>query len=79
MSGPPPWTQWPLGSRVVVRRRIGDGTFSDVLGTLLRSDADGVLVDTRRGRVEVPAADIAVGKVVPPAPPRRARRPGPPD
>ncbi len=66
-----------MGARVVVRRRLAEGGYSDVLGDLLRVDASGVRVLTRRGEVDVPAADIAVGKRVPPAPPRRPARPAP--
>lgn len=76
--GPPPWLSWPIGARVVVRRRLAEGGFSDVLGAVLTCDDDGVRIDTRQGPVHVPAADIAVGKLIPPAPPRRGpRRPGP--
>ncbi len=69
----PVWASWPLGARVVVRRRLPDGRYGDVLGDLLETGADGVLVRTRRGDVRVRAAEIAVGKLVPPARPRRAR------
>ncbi len=73
------WTAWPVGQRVVVRRRLPDGRFSDVLGELLATDADGVRVRTRSGEeVAVSAAEIAVGKVVPPARPRRPRGDGGP-
>ena len=48
--------------------------YSDVLGELLVVDDDGVLIETRRGRVHVPGQDIALAKVVPPAPERRPRR-----
>ncbi len=68
------WTAWPLGVRVVVRRRLPDGRYSDVLGDLLSTDDDGVRVLTRGGEVHVPAAEIAIGKVVPPARPRRRRQ-----
>lgn len=73
------WTAWAVGARVVVRRRLPDGRFSDALGELLATDPSGVVVRTRRGDVRVEAADIAVGKVVPPARPRRPRtgEPGP--
>ncbi|WP_182113321.1 MULTISPECIES: hypothetical protein [unclassified Actinotalea] len=73
--GPPPgpWTAWPVGARVVVRRRLPEGGFTDVLGELLAADAAHVVVRTRRGDVDVPAPDIALGKVVPPAPARRER------
>lgn len=67
------WTQWPVGVRVVVRRRLAGGGYGDVLGDLLETTADGVLVRTRRGDVRVSAEEIAVGKIVPPARPRRAR------
>ncbi|MBE3074037.1 MAG: hypothetical protein IMZ75_03690 [Actinobacteria bacterium] len=69
------WTDWPVGARVVVRRRLPDGRYSDVLGELLATDDDGVRVRTRLGDVSVPGTEIAVGKVVPPARPRRSREP----
>lgn len=73
------WTEWPVGERVVVRRRLADGRYSDVLGELLAANDDGVLVRTRRGDIAVGADEIAIGKVVPPARPRRPRGPvGPP-
>lgn len=59
--------------RVVVRRRLTEGGFSDVLGELLATGPDGVLVRTRRGDVQVGADEIALGKIVPPAPARRPR------
>jgi hypothetical protein len=67
------WTDWPVGARVVVRRRLPDGRYSDVLGELLAADDDGVRVRTRLGDVSVPGTQIAVGKVVPPARPGRGR------
>jgi hypothetical protein len=76
-----PWRAWRPGQRVVVRRRLPAGEpqpYTDVLGDLVAVDADGVTVRTRRaGEVRVPGAEIALGKVVPPAPaPRTRRRPG---
>jgi hypothetical protein len=38
-------------------------------------DDDGVLVRTRHGDVRVPAADIVLTKLVPPAPVDRRHRP----
>lgn len=67
------WTAWPVGVRVVVRRRLADGRYSDVLGELLATDDDGVRVLTRGGEVYVTAAEIAIGKIVPAARPRRRR------
>ena len=69
-----PWRAWPVGARVVVRRRLSGGGYSDVLGEVLRCDDDGVRVATRTGPVHVGAAEIAIGKLVPPPPPRRAPR-----
>jgi len=74
IPGVPPWRSWPVGTRVVVRRTLPEGGWADVLGDLLEVDADGVLVRTRRGPVRVAAADIALGKPVPPAPARRSPR-----
>jgi len=82
------WRSWSPGVRVVVRRLRDDlpepgpdhadahePRHSDVLGQLLEVDDDGVLVRTRRGDVRVPAADIVLTKLVPPAPVGRPRRP----
>lgn len=93
MSGasPAPWRAWSPGVRVVVRRRRDDlppagapvpagpdePPYTDVLGDLLAVDDDGLTVRTRRGDVRVPAADVLLGKLVPPAPVRRPRRAAP--
>jgi hypothetical protein len=73
-----PWRAWRPGQRVVVRRRLPAGEpqpYTDVLGDLLAVDDEGVTVRTRRaGDVRVPGVEIALGKVVPPAPERRPRR-----
>lgn len=66
------WRGWAVGTRVVVRRRLATGGYGDVLGDLLEVGPDGVVVRTRRGPVRVAAADIALGKPVPPPPARRA-------
>ena len=68
------WSQWPVGVRVVVRRKLVEGGWSDVLGELVRRDETGVLIRSRWGDVEVRADEIAIGKIVPPAPPRRPPR-----
>lgn len=68
------WAEWPVGARVVVRCRRPDGYYSDVLGILLESSPAGVRVRGKDGDRWVPAEDIAVGKIVPPAPPRRRPR-----
>jgi ribosome maturation factor RimP len=61
-----PWLAWPLGAKVMVRRRLAEGGYSDTVGILLECDAEHVVVRGRRGDVSVPAAEIAIGKVVPP-------------
>lgn len=66
------WREWQVGERVVVRYRVPGG-YSDALGELIRVDAEGVEVSTRRGPVAVPAADIVLGKYVPPPPAPRRR------
>ncbi|MGN6330662.1 MAG: GNAT family N-acetyltransferase [Motilibacteraceae bacterium] len=68
-----------VGCRVVVRRRLPDGGFADVLGDLLAwsspaTSAGELLVRTRRGEVRVPESEVAGGKTVPPAPLRRGAR-----
>jgi hypothetical protein len=72
------WRTWTVGRRVVVRRRLPAGEpqpYTDVLGDLVAVDDAGVTVRTRRsGDVRVPADEIALGKLVPPAPERRPRR-----
>lgn len=73
----PPWAGWPLGCRVVLRRRLAEGGFSDALGDLVRADAEHAVVRTRRGDVTVAAADVVAAKRVPP-PPVRPARPAPP-
>ncbi|VTR78072.1 putative acetyltransferase [Cellulomonas hominis] len=74
-----PWRAWHVGQRVVVRRRLPPGEpqpYTDVLGDLVAVDDAGVTVRTRRsGDVRVPGAEIAIGKLVPPAPERRRPRP----
>lgn len=73
------WRAWPVGTRVVVRRRLPDGRFSDVLGEVVSRGEDTLVLETRTGRVEVPAAVIVTGKPIPPPPPRRERRVTPPE
>lgn len=58
----------PIGTRVVVRHLIEGGErATDSLGELVARDGISLTVQTRRGRVRIPLADIVVGKPVPPA------------
>jgi GNAT superfamily N-acetyltransferase len=56
----------------VLRLRTPSGGFRDVLGDLLSADDGRLRVRTRRGEVEVAAADVVAGKPVPPPPSRAA-------
>ncbi|WP_104166047.1 hypothetical protein [Arthrobacter sp. SX1312] len=64
---------FPLGTRVVVRRRVDTG-FTDSLGDLVAIDGTTCTVRTRRGDDVVRLADVTAARPVPPAPPRRAPR-----
>ena len=60
-----------VGARVMVRRRLPDGQYGDVLGELV-SWADEVAVRDRHGVTHVmPADDVVAGKRIPPPPARR--------
>lgn len=63
----------PLGTRMTVRRRI-DGGFTDALGYIRERSETGCVVETRRGLVAIPFAEVAAARVVPPPPPPRAPR-----
>lgn len=59
------WRTWQIGRRVVVRRHLAEGGYSDVVGELLTVGPQGVRIATRRhGEVDVPATDIAIGRVI---------------
>lgn len=60
-----------VGARVMVRRRLPDGRYGDVLGELITWAAE-VAVRDRHGVTHVmPAGDVVAGKRIPPPPPRR--------
>ena len=65
-----------VGQRVVVRRRLADGSATDVVGVLLaveeRLDGAVLVVDGRGGPADVPIEDVLAGRVVPPRPSRPA-------
>lgn len=63
-----------VGARVMVRRRLPDGRYGDVLGELIAWSAE-VAVRDRHGVTHVmPADDVVAGKRIPPPPVRPARR-----
>lgn len=53
-----------VGSRVVVRRRVGP-LYTDLLGELREVSADGVVVLTSKGEIRVPLAEIHRAKTIP--------------
>lgn len=74
---PQPWLEWTTGTRVMVRLTLPPGSthlYTDVLGTIIATSKTTLTLHTRTGDVEVQIADIAIGKEIPPAPPRRRPR-----
>lgn len=63
----------PLGTRVVVRYRVGE-LATDALGLLVRRGVDDCEIRTNKGDVTVRFADILAAKQVPPPPVRRDQR-----
>ncbi len=63
----------PLGSRVVARYLLADGSATDALGYLRSRDADHVVIETKRGLDVVPLGAVIAAKDVPPPPAPRPR------
>lgn len=63
--------QFAPGQRVVIRFSLADGSATDALGRVIEQDERSVTVDTPRGPVAVPRADILLAHEVPPPPARR--------
>lgn len=67
----------PVGSRVVVRWRLSapdaatGATLTDSVGTLVSADDVELTVQTARGLVTIPVAQVTAAKQVPPKPTRR--------
>ncbi len=60
-----------VGARVVVRRRLSDGLYGDLLGELLAWGGSVVVRDRHGDLVRIARSDVVLGKRVPPAPARR--------
>ena len=60
----------PLGTRMTVRQKI-DGRLTDALGYLRQITDTECVVDTRRGLITIPLAEVSAAKEVPPPPPPR--------
>lgn len=60
-----------VGARVVVRRRLGNGRYGDLLGELEAWGAQVVVRDRHGVSHTVATADVVAGKRIPPAPERR--------
>lgn len=56
------------GLRVVIRYRLDDGMATDALGYVTAVNATHCVVETKRGAVSVPLADVIAAKEVPPPP-----------
>ncbi|MDP5227118.1 MULTISPECIES: hypothetical protein [Arthrobacter] len=72
LRGVPLLLSAPLGTRVVARFRLDDGSLSDALGELSAREEGAVVVLGRRGEIRVPLDRVTAAKPVPPPPPRRA-------
>jgi hypothetical protein len=62
-----------IGSRVVARYLLPDGSATDALGYLRSRDADHVVIETKRGLDAVPLGAVIAAKEVPPPPAPRPR------
>lgn len=62
-----------LGTRMTVRKRIPTG-FTDAVGYLRERTEHDCVIETRRGMVSIPLAEVTAAKLIPPPPPRRAPR-----
>ena len=60
-----------VGSRVVVRRRLPEGQYGDVLGELVSWSSEVVVRDRHGALVRFPLEDVVAAKQVPPPPARR--------
>jgi hypothetical protein len=60
-----------VGARVVVRRRLAEGQYGDVLGELLAWSAEVVVRDRHGVTHAIAKHDVVLGKRIPPAPERR--------
>ena len=63
-----------VGTRVVARYRVSGG-FTDALGYLRACEGNTCDIETRRGVVVVPIADVVAAKQVPEPPARRSTAP----
>lgn len=78
---PPSWRDWPVTTRVMVRRHIDDPQhkYTDLLGVILSNTPEGLLLETKAGEEFVPGDAIFQGKPIPAAPPKRRPRHRPTD
>ncbi len=60
-----------MGARVVVRRRLQEGGYGDLLGKLVRWDVEVVVRDRSGVLHTVLRTDVVAAKRVPPPPERR--------
>ena len=60
-----------VGARVMVRRRLPDGQYGDVLGELVSWAEQVVVLDRHGVSHTIDADDVVAGKRIPPPPARR--------
>ena len=60
-----------VGARVMVRRRLPDGLYGDVLGELVSWTSTVVVRDRHGVSHDIEVADVVAGKRIPPPPARR--------
>lgn len=60
-----------VGARVVVRRRLPEGLYGDVLGELVSWSPEVVIRDRHGALIRFPHGDVVLGKRIPPPPARR--------
>ena len=62
-----PWMEFSTGERIVIRRREADGLY-DSIGYVVETTPTHVTLDTRKGKVTIPATKMVTGKRVPEPP-----------
>ncbi|MDR2565867.1 MAG: hypothetical protein LBC97_07380 [Bifidobacteriaceae bacterium] len=72
--GEPIWLEWPLGTRVTIRRRLPEGGYADTVGVLEAASPDHVEVRHRSGDLRrIDASVIAIAHRIPGPAGRSAR------